>query len=161
LSCSIELWLRFLAYSIKTLWVRRSPLAVLDEEVLARQLYSGHVRKNGRLNPSAFIASARNGFGLSVDRWCKAPERLFLANALLAARRRQGGQKFKGFARFDAASLKSIELGDSLHPRAIGAPTLRNPFHADIPLPPDKEEDYYLLIATEFINKANPQAVLY
>lgn len=161
LHCSIELWLRFAAFAVGALSRWRWPLTIEDADILARELYSGHVRRNGRLEIAAFIPSERNGFGISVNRWCKAPERLYKALAFNSANRRRGIQRFKGFARFPAASLKRIDTEDSLEHRAFGAPALRNPFHADIRFPADRGTDYYLLIASEFIKKVKPESTVY
>jgi len=139
----------------------RGPLHIQERDVLARELCSGHVKNSGRLEVNAFIASAKSSFGISLHRWCKAPERLFKSLGLAAAKRRRGGQKFKGFARFDADALKLINIDASPQLRVVGVPTIRNPFHADIPLPPDREVDYYLLVATEIIAKAKPKTLLY
>ena len=134
-------------------------MTIRDGDVLARQLFSGHVRPNGKIELSAFIASASNGFGISLDRWSKAPERLFKALGMKAAKRRS--QNFKGFALFDALGLKSIHVKDESEIRALGVPTRRNPFHADIQLPPDREKSFYLLVATGLRDKTKPQALLY
>jgi len=122
---------------------------------LARELYSGHVRRNGKIEVNAFLASARNQFGISVNRWSKAPERLFKTLGFDAASRRKN-QNFKGFGCFQTQALAQILVDGSLPVRVIGAPTRRNPLHGDIPLPPARAEDYYLLIATEFIRKTKP-----
>ncbi len=156
LNCSFELWLRFIAYVFKALARLQSPLTIRDGDLLAKELFSGHVKKSGGLTPSAFLINGKSAFGISTDRWSKAPERLFVALGLASATRRKDGSKFKGFARFDTASLKSIKLEDSWQMRALGVPTLRNPFHADIPLPVDKGDDYYLYVATELVARATP-----
>ena len=158
--CSIELWLRFASYSIGVLFRGRWPLTVRDGEILARQLFSGHVRSNGRIKVNAFLATRSNGFAISLDRWSKAPERLFKTLGEKAAITRRP-QSFKGFAVFDAARLKSIYIKDLQQIRALGAPTKRNPFHADIPLPPDQDGSFYLLVATELRDKTNLKPVLY
>lgn len=160
LLCSIELWLRFIWYSIHTLCVGKSPLTIGDGDILARQLFSGHVRPSGKVEVSAFIASASNGFGISLDRWSKAPERLFKALAIAAATARRS-QTFKGFALFDAASLKSIHITGEPSIRASAVPTKKNPFHADIQLALHRDKSFYLFVATELRNKTKPQAIFY
>lgn len=151
---SIELWLRFIAYALTTLTRFGWPLTVRGSDLLARELYSGHVKKSGALKPNAFLINAKSEFGISVNRWSLAPERLFVQLGLASARRRK--VNFKGFAEFRAASLETVALDDSWQLRAVGAPTFQNAFHADIPLPPDKDEDYYLFVATELVDKAKP-----
>jgi len=118
------------------------------------------VRRNGRIEVSAFIATRSNGFGISLDRWSKAPERLFKLLGEKAAVTRHP-HNFKGFAVFDATRLKSICIEDLQQIRALCAPTKRNPFHADILLPSDRDPSFYLLVATELRDKLSPQPILY
>jgi len=154
LLCSIELWLRFVVLAVQRLVRLRSPLTIYDGDVLARALFSGHVKKNGRtLRPNAFLINTKSEFGISVHRWSLAPSRLFTALGLAAARRR--GINFKGFAEFDAKSLAKAVLED-WQLQAVGAPMVQDAFHADILLPRDREEDFYLLVASEFVERIKP-----
>lgn len=117
------------------------------------------MRPNGKIEVGAFVASASNRFGISLDRWSQAPERLFKTLAQKVAKKRS--QNFKGFALFDAANLQSVRVKDLQEIRAVGVPTKRNPFHADILLPTDREKSFYLLVATELRDKTKPKALLY
>jgi hypothetical protein len=139
----------------------RHPLKVDNTEVLARQLFSSYVKKNGQLTPTAFIASEKSGYGISVHRWSLAPERLFKQLGFAAAARGRGGQRFKGFATFPAASLATIKKDEFSSLKAIGVPTARDPFHADIPVSREAEDSYYLEIASEILEKAKPHVLLY
>lgn len=157
--CSIELWLRFVWHARSLLIERRSPFTILDKDILGRQLFSGHVRPNGKIEVNAFVGVASNGFAISLDRWSKAPERLFKTLAHQAARRRS--QSLKGFALFEAASLRSIRVKELPQICAVGAPTRRNPLHAEIFLPPDRERSFYLQVAAELRDKTKAKALLY
>jgi len=159
LLCSIDLWFRFAYYSIWALGRGQWPLTIRDGDILGRQLFSGHVRPNGKIEVSAFVASASNAFSISLDRWSKAPERLFKTLAVGAARARR--QNFKGFALFDAGDLKLVCIRNEPPIQALGVPTKRNPFHADIRLPPDRDRSFYLLVATELRAKTKPKPLLY
>jgi hypothetical protein len=132
---------------------------ICDGDVIARQLFSGHVKPSGKIEVTAFVASASNGYGISLDRWSKAPERLFKTLAQKAAKRRT--QNFKGFALFDAATLKSVRVKDLGEIRATSALTKRNPFHADILIPPNRDRSFYLQVAAEIREKAKARPLLY
>ena len=151
---SIELWLRFLWFALRALISFRSPLAIDENDVLAKALFSGHTKKSGALKVNAFLINDKSEYGISVHRWSLAPARLFLSLGLEAARWR--GTNFKGFAEFNASVLSSIVPDDGWKLVAKGVPTLGDAFHADILLPRDKGEDYYLFIASEFVRKATP-----
>lgn len=157
--CSIELWLRFAYYSIWALCRGQWPLTIRDGDVLGRQLFSGHVRPNGKIEVNAFVASVSSAFGISLDRWSKAPEHLFKRLALEAAKASR--RNFKGFALFDATRLKSVRIKNEPDIRARGVPTKRNPFHGDIKLPSNRDRSFYLLVATELRDKTMPKALLY
>jgi hypothetical protein len=160
LLCSIELWFRFAYYTFAALCRGGSPLTIRDRDILARQLFSGSVKQSGKIEVGAFIASASSGFGISLDRWSKAPERLFKALGREAGKKRRP-QNFKGFALFDAADLKSVHVKNEQSIYAVGVPTKGNPFHANISLPPDRGKSFYMLVAIEILNKTKPQALLY
>lgn len=117
------------------------------------------MRSSGKLEVGAFVASASNRFGISLDRWSKAPERLFKGLAQRAAKNRS--QTFKGFALFDAVTLKSIRVKDLQEIRAVAVPTKRNPLHANISLPPDREKSFYLLVVAELRDKTKAKPLLY
>ena len=157
---SIELWARFVWYAIGSLLNLRSPRTVVDSEFLAKALFSGHVKKDGvTLKPNAFLINAKSEYGISVHRWSLAPSRLFNALGVASALRRGHGTKFYGFAQLLAGSLSAVVLDDGWRMKAIGVPTRRDPFHADIPLPPDREKDYYLFVATELLEKVKPKTI--
>lgn len=128
----------------------------MPTDTLARELYGSHVNASGRIFAGAFRASPKNNFGLSVNRWCKAPAKLFNALGLEAAKRRSGS--FKGFALFHVSDLEKAKL-ENIKLIAMGKPTWHNPFHADIPVPPDREDDFYLLVQSEFIEHVKPKFV--
>lgn len=50
-------------------------------------------------------------------------------------------QTYKGAAHLLAGNIRNIRA-DDWAADVLGTPKLRNPFHADIPLPPDKGKDY-------------------
>lgn len=158
--CSIELWFRYLAFVIRCLSHGTSPFTIFGKEALGRALFSGHVKikaSGAKLFPNAFLINSKSESGISVSRISLAPIRLFgLLGAKAAGRR---SIKFYGFAEFNAEALSGITLDDGYKLLVEGAPTLENPFHADIPLPADRGKDYYVFVATEFIKCARFKSV--
>jgi hypothetical protein len=129
-------------------------LAIQPQDVLARELFSNHLKPSGKLELNAFLVSERNDYGISLNRWCKVPRRLYES---LALQRRRGPLKFKGFALFRATDLELVSTLDSDHLRAYGEPVRENPFHANVPVQRSREKSYYMQIASEMINKVKPK----
>jgi hypothetical protein len=153
---SLELWVRFLAYTAICWWHRRSPLAIEPSDTMARELFSNHVRANGRLETGAFLASASNGYGISLSRWTKAPRRLFIA---LGTSKQRGTFAFVGFALFAASDLAKVVAATP--PLSVHASrTTPNPFHADINVGAGREKSYYLLVAKQIRDMVKPQTEL-
>jgi len=150
---SIELGVRFVGFAAAELARLRSPLNVKNNETLGRELFSGHL-KGKRLRVNAFLINEISESGISLDRLSLAPRRLFSAVGREAAAKRS--VNFKGFAEFDCASLRAIELDDGTRLDAVGDPTFENAFHADVALMPDRGDDYYLFVATELKDISQP-----
>lgn len=151
---SFNLWLRFFFYGLISLAKIRWPLTIRNSEILARELFSGHVKKNGvTLKVNAFKINRKSENGISLDRISLAPLKCFASLALASAKRR--GVKFKGFAKIEPSAIARIHFENDDPLSAIGNPSKINPFHANVSLPPDREDDYYLFIATEFLRYSN------
>ena len=154
LRCSIELWLHFIAYSIREIARRRSPLSIQASDTVARELFNNHIKSNGKLELNAFLVSERSGYGISLHRWSKARRRLFVC---LGLSRNRPPLKFRGFALFEANALSQVRTTPL---RVAAAPTAQNPFHANIGMPPGREKSYYMLIASEFVKQIKPRTDL-
>ena len=115
--------------------------------------------KSGKLQPVAFQGSVKNSFGISVSRWSNSRKRAFTALALASAKRRGPTIGFKGFAILSNQALKQVRIPDTPALMANAEPTRPNPFHANIPLLRDREKSYYLLVATEIIEKVAPVVI--
>ncbi len=149
----IELWIRFLLFGLISIIRFRSPLAILNSEKLGRELFSGHVKNDGiTLRPNAFKINRKSENSISLDRISLAPLRLFTSLALAAAKRRK--VNFKGFAEIAPDAFTRVQLEGNTVLSVKGDPTKSNPFHANVPLPPDRDDDFYLLIATELLQYA-------
>lgn len=161
--CSIELWFHFALNCFRELIRGTSPLRIFRDDILSRELYSGHVTPGGKLNVTAFTASPKNGFGLSVNRCDKAPHRLFVELGLASAQRRSTPDRkasFKGFAHLAAGDLLKIDSKEfTLVAKA--ELTRTNPFHANIAVPQDKDKSFYLLVASEILDRVQPVTCLH
>lgn len=151
--CSIELWLRFIVFSIRRIVGLGSPFTILQDDVVARELFNNHVKSSGKLLLNAFLASEKSGFGISLHRWSYAPRHLFEA---LGLSRTRPPLTFKGFALFTARDLSKISAQDGLPVVIHAEPTRQNAFHANIPLSPGREKSYYMFVASEFLAKIKP-----
>lgn len=156
--CSIELWFRYLAFLLRCALHLQSPLKIPELELLGRALFSGHVKiktSGAKIFPNAFLINLKSESGISVNRISLAPLRLFRAIGQKSAQARSLKQRrvdnFYGFAEFEGGVPSKIKLEDGFALLPIGVPSIVNPYHADIPLPPDRKKDYYLLIATEMV----------
>lgn len=138
-----KIWIRFLGFSFKRLFNFQSPLLVDDDETLGRAAYSGHVNKHGVLKINIYKVN-KNKDPISCDRLTLAPRKFFIALSTADAKRRD--VTFYGFAEIIAKTLRNIRV-DEHKLDAKGTLTRHNPFHAEVPLPTDKNEDYYMEIA--------------
>lgn len=152
LRTSIELWLRFIAYTARSWWQHRSPLSIAASENLARELFSNYVKENGRLRAGAFQASESNRFGISLSRWDKAPRHLFIA---LGMAKKRGRFSFVGFAVFRSSDLAKVTAANPPL-SAIGSLALGNPFHAEIKVRAGLEKSRYMDIDREMRQLVNP-----
>jgi len=159
LRCSIELWLRFALHTLHSLVRFRLPTYIAPDDVIARELYSGHVSSSGRLSPGAFKPVPANGFSISVNRWTPARDKLFIEFGHRAAARRTARRgttvTLKGFAYFTVEALRDASTPEIVL-NAESDITRTNPFHANIPFPSDREEDYYLEVQTLILEKVQP-----
>lgn len=158
MSSSIELWLHFALHALRALFCLRFPSEIAPGDVLARELYSGHITR-GQANASAFKPAPANGFGVSVSRWNLAPPRLFMAlgheSARVRAARNRSNVSFKGFAHFTADALRAAGTAE-IRMEAVSAITKKNPLHANIQFPSDRGPDYYLEVQTLILEKVQP-----
>ena len=142
-----KIWSLFLSFSINCLLRFNSPLLVKDYEVLGRAAFSNYVTKDNRsLKINAFKVNLKKIEPISLDRLSLAARSLFITLSAKAARRRS--INFYGYGEIGADTLRKIKI-DNNHLDVIGVPMIENPFHAEIPLPPDKDEDYYMEVALE------------
>jgi hypothetical protein len=150
---SIELWIRFLLFGLISIIHFRSPLTIQRSEKLGRELFSGHVKNDGiTLRPNAFKINRKSENSISLDRISLSPIRLFTSLALTVAKRRR--VNFKGFAEIDPDAFTRVRLEGDIVLSVKGDPTRSNPFHANVPLPPDRDDDFYLFVATELLQYA-------
>jgi hypothetical protein len=150
---SFELWLRFVYYCARTIARVRSPFAIAPTEILGRELFSGHVNNAGNvLKPNAFLINHKSEFGISLDRMSLAPRHLFAALGEKAAARRN--VRFKGFCTIEPDAISKVQHDGTSVLRVRGEPTCPNPCHANVPLPRDRDKDFYLLMATELLRYA-------
>ena len=150
--CSIELWLRYLAFLLKCAARLVSPVKISELEPLGRALFSGHVKiktSGPKISPNAFMINSKSESGISVNRTSHAPLRLFSILGQKSAAKRS--VNFYGFASFSGGSPSRVKLEDGFKLSPRGVPTILNPVHADISLPPDRKKDYYMFIATEMV----------
>jgi len=134
----------------------RRPCYVDDSETLGRELFNGHLNKSKTaLTPAAFLQ--KGGRHLSCSRLSLAARILFLTLAgqhMNKRRKRVASTRFYGFAEITAANVRALCVDGLSCAHPIGVPTIENPFHSDIRLPPDMQKDFFLDVATKLRNKA-------
>lgn len=161
-SFSFKLWQYFFGLIFKRLKHYRSPSNVDSNEDLGRALFSGNYNhKRGIIKASAFLQKPNHGRGLSVNRVSCAPISLFtsLSNLDAAARSIRSGNEitFYGFATLNAESVRKIKDQTSNTSLLVsGSPTIKNPLHAEIILPPYKDKSDDLYFADQLLKISDP-----
>jgi hypothetical protein len=135
-------WGRYLLFSIRTIIIhRRWPGYVVDDEGIAREIFSSHCYKaDGSVRPIAFSFNRKKPSALSVNRASLASQVFLKCLALKHAKGRK--QTYYGSAHSSARNIRNVVMGDTWAANVIGSINPQNPFHADIPLPPDNGKDF-------------------
>src|SRR5258708_37347057 len=143
-------WVRFLGFAVKQLLLLRWPLSIANRETLGRALFRGHTKWNKKdLQVNACLINAQSEWEISLSRLFLAPRMLFVRVFLAGARRRE--IHFYGFGEIQAGDVRKLRIDSDPYPNVHAAPTWQNPFHAGIPLPPDREKDYYMEVARQML----------
>ncbi|MBX3650284.1 MAG: hypothetical protein KF771_02770 [Burkholderiales bacterium] len=122
-----------------------------NSEGIAREIFSSRCyRADGRVVPNAFGFNRAKDNAFSVNRISLAPEAFFQYLGLKHAKRRK--LTFHGSAQLTAQNIRSVVMDDLWGANVLGSPTKENPFHADIPYPPDHGRDYDMAVQIQLAN---------
>ncbi len=148
----LDLWLRFAAFIVGRVLLGRYPLTVIFEENLGRELNTKSLfaATTGRVRPNAFIPP-KDSKDISVTRLSIILRALAIEIANRRAATLKSSQSFYGFAVLGATDVRDVGA------QVKGTPHMRNPFHADIMLPPDSERDKVREIAALLAKRASLQ----
>jgi hypothetical protein len=114
-----------------------SPGPVVDEEILARQVFSPHdLDPDTRTLTTAALSDARTR-GLSVDRLDKVSHDTIHSYGLAKAaadnhKKGVSTKKYEGFVSIKCGNVRAIRLNDRKQFYVFDTATKANPFHADI-----------------------------
>ena len=147
-------WARYVAFSIRTLLIRRHlPSHVTDDEEIAREIFSSSCCKaDGSVRPNAFGFNRANDSTFSVNRVSLAPHAFFQYLGLKHAKRRR--LTYHGAAHITAENIRRVVMEDRWGVNVLGSLTKENPFHADIPYPPDNGKDYDMVVSRKLAQLA-------
>lgn len=147
-------WARYFRFSIRTIIIhRRYPGYVANDEDIAREIFSSQCyRADGSLKLNAFSFDRKRARALSVNRVSLAPQTFFDRLALKHARRRN--LTYYGSAHLTARKIRGIVMDNSWIAEVVGSAKIENPFHADIPLPPDHGKDYDMAVRAALTKSA-------
>lgn len=158
---SFSLWIDYVQLVYSRAINIRAPFKVDESEIIGRALFSGHCKK-GRILASAFMPKSFSR-ELSTNRLSCVQNELFETLSSLDAinRSKKSGNhiNFYGFAVLEVKKLRGIQLDAKNSLDVRSSPSLKNPLHADIVLPPYEGKDYDLLIADELIEISKFQPV--
>ena|SRR3989344_6117689 len=141
---TFKAWAGYVVFSIRTLLLRRHlPGHVRGDEDIAREIFSSNCFKaDGSVRPNAFGFNRANDSAVSVNRATLASHSFLQYLGLKHAKRRN--KTYYGAAHITAQNIRSVVMDDFWVANVLGSLTKENPFHADIPYPPDHGRDYDL-----------------